>query len=795
MKSVWRGIAAGLALTVLFLALIVTAEIARFRGSLPIYDGKVQVEGLAAPVVILRDDHAIPHIIAKSRADALFGLGYAAAQDRLWQMMFIRRVMQGRLAEMVGQPGVPTDVFMRTMGFYRLAEQSAARLDPQTRHLLEAYAAGINAYLKTRKGPLPIEFALLDVTPEPWRPADSIAVVKYMQLSLSGNMYDELARARLAKRLSKQQIEDLFPPAPGEPPNPLPDYISIFAGNKTAALSVPDTTASNNWVVSGARSITGMPLLANDPHLHLTIPSIWYLAHLSYLGEDVVGGVLPGGPGVSLGRNRETAWGMTNTGPDTEDIYLEKLAPGDPGAYVTPTGTARFEMRQETIEVRFGKPVAITLRATRHGPVFPENYARTAGLAPKGYVFALAWTALTPDDPSIKANIDLDIAKSPADIEADMKDFLSPMQNLVHAHSDGHIGLLLASRVPLRDPANDSLGLVPAKGWDTKYDWTGYIPYDRLPRIDDPPSGQIATANNKTVPPGYPYTLTREWAEPYRFERIDQLLSATRLHSVESFKAIQLDIHDRFAEELLPLLLKAGPWPTAEQREAAAMLSKWDLAMDASRPEPLIYEAWDRALVKRLLADKLGPDFTAFWDHDAVFTLRVLKNIDGAARWCGTPVEDCTAHIRLALSDALSELKSAYGGDMTEWRWGAAHHAVMEHLPLSNFPVIGPLFTREIEASGGAFTIRRADFNFDEARPYAATHGSGYRAIYDIAHPDNSLYVIATGESGNVFSPYYDDQMKMWANGEYLQIPTTPVAVEAAAKHRLVLQPSSASAL
>lgn len=796
MSKWWGRAAGGLAVVLLLLVVMATAEIARFKASLPDYDGVVRVRGLSAPIRILRDDHAIPHIIAKSRADALFGLGFAAAQDRMWQMEFVRRAMQGRVAEAVGQSGVASDVFVRTLGFYRLAERSIAHLRPETRRLLEAYAAGVNAYLQTRQGPLPVEFALAGVTPEPWRPADSIAVLKYMQLSLSGNMYGELARARLAGRLSRRQIEELFPPTPGDPENPLPAYLTMFAHATTAALPVPDTTASNDWVISGARSVTGSPLLANDPHLGLTIPSIWYLAHLSFPGEDLVGAVLPGSPGITLGRNRVSAWGMTNTGPDTQDLYLEKLGPGD--TYVTPTGAERFQTRAETIAVRFGKPLRITVRSTRHGPVLPADYSRIKGLVPKGYVLALAWTALTEDDRTIEASVNIDSVKSTAEFVSVMKDYLSPMQNAVHAHADGHIGLILASRVPLRDPANDSLGLIPAKGWDARYDWKGYIPFDRLPRIDDPSSGQIATANNKTVPAGYPYTLTREWEDPFRFQRIDKLLAQTPRHSVESFKAIQLDIHDRYAEDLLPLLLRAGPWQTPQARQAVAMLSRWDYAMAAGRPEPLIYEAWDRALVKRLIADELGPEFTAFWSHDAVFTLRVLRNEHGEAHWCDDVTtkkhEDCASRIRLALDDALTELREAYGSDMTRWRWGEAHHAIFAHLPLGEVPVLGNLFNREIEASGGAFTIRRGDFKFSSSRPYAAIHGSGYRAIYDLAHPDNSLYVITTGESGNVFSPYYDDQMPMWAHGDYVRIPTAPKAVEAAAKYRLTLQPSSANA-
>ena len=333
--AAWVGGILGLIL------LFMLSELEYYRGSLPSYDGTVKVAGVSAPVTIVRDRHAIPHIIAQSRADALFGLGYAEAQDRLWQMEFISSAVQGRLAEMLGSAAEPTDEYMRTLGLYRLARQSVNAVSPETRALLQAYANGVNAYIATRKGPLPIEFAILNASPEPWRPADSVAVLKFMQLSLSTNAFVELARAKLAARLSKQQIEDLFPPYPGDAPNPLPDYLkSIFgAGNGQAMLEIPDTTASNNWVVSGARSVTGAPLLANDPHLSLNIPAIWYLAHLSYPGVDIVGAGLPGGPGISLGRNRDSAWGMTNTGPDTQDVYLERIDPKNSKNYLTPTGS------------------------------------------------------------------------------------------------------------------------------------------------------------------------------------------------------------------------------------------------------------------------------------------------------------------------------------------------------------------------------------------------------------------------------------------------------------------------
>ncbi|MDE2184456.1 MAG: penicillin acylase family protein [Alphaproteobacteria bacterium] len=783
--------------SVAVVALLIAGAVTWYRASLPSYDGAVAVGGISAPLQIYRDKHAIPHVIARSYTDALFGLGYAEAQDRLWQMMFLRRVMQGRLAESIGPQGVQTDEFIRTLGLYHLAEQSVRHLRPDTRRSLEAYAAGINAYLKHRKGPLPIEFALLNVSPEPWRPADSIATFKYMQLSLSENMYEEIERARLAGHISRRQIEELYPPYPGDADNPLPGYISLFAKAKTAGFEVPETTASNNWVVSGSRSVTGAPLLANDPHLPLTIPSIWYLAHISYPGQDVVGAALPGVPGIMLGQNRRTAWGATNAGPDTQDIYIEKLSPGDPGSYLTPTGTARFQSHSETIKVRFGSPRIITIRSTRHGPVLPSSWPRTNGLLPAGYVLALAWTALVPDDTTIQANMDISAVKDSDETASAVRDFISPMQNLVHADADGHIGLMLASRVPIRDEQNDSLGLVPEEGWESRYDWRGYIPVDQLPSMVDPATGQIATANNKTVPENYPYTLTREWADPFRFSRISELLSATPKHSIESFKAIQLDIHDRYAEELVPLLLKAAPWPTPKARSAASMLSHWDFNMDANRPEPLIYEAWQRALVRRLISDELGSSFRAHWTHNAVFTLRILRNTEGEGRWCDdirtVAVETCATEIRLALVDALTELGNDYGSDMARWRWGRAHHAIFAHQPFDQIPLLKDIFDREVETSGGAFTIRRGDFRYSDERPYAATHGSGYRAIYDLAHPDNSIFVITTGESGNVFSHYYTDMIALWAGGEYVRIPTDRGEINKASKYLLTLYPGSES--
>jgi penicillin amidase len=383
-------------------------------------------------------------------------------------------------------------------------------------------------------------------------------------------------------------------------------------------------------------------------------------------------------------------------------------------------------------------------------------------------------------------------AKNASDIRSAAPLFVTPMQNIVYADADGQIGLMLPGRVPVRAESNDSLGLVPAPGWDGRYDWRDPIPADAMVSIVDPPSGRIATANNKTAPDDYAHVLTREWESNYRYERIEQMLSAVGKHSRDSFKAIQTDPVDLYAIDLKPRLLAAGPFE-GQLAEAAQRIASWDGAMLRGRPEPLLFSAWVRALSFRIYGDELGPNFPNYWGYREQFMRRVLDDVGGAARWCddrATPdVEDCPSRIRLALSDAMTELSGQYGPDPSAWRWGDAHKAQHVHRPLGNFPGVRGYFNRAIEVDGGAFTLLRASNAMASETPYAAVHGAGYRAIYDLAEPDESLFMISMGQSGNVYSPHYDDLLGLWAAAQYIRIPTTPEAIDASAAHRLQLQP------
>jgi penicillin amidase len=775
------------------------------RQSLAQTEGTIRVAGLKAPIELLRDAYGIPHIRAASIEGAYFGLGFAHAQDRLWQMEISRRIAAGRLSEIVGASGLDTDRFLRTLGVRRAAEASLAKLDPDTRKVLDAYAAGVNAFLATRPV-LPPEFWILRVAPEPWTPADSLAWIKMMAWDLGANWRNELLRMRLAKTLPQARIDELLPPYPGDAPLKIRDLRALYAGLDgdaqalgAAMLEVasllpgwlPDGAGSNNWVVSGKRSASGKPLLANDPHLGLTAPPVWYFAQLEAPGLDAIGATLPGVPGILLGRNERIAWGATNTGPDVQDLYVEKLEGRD--AYLTPAGARPFAVLQETIKVRGAPDEKLMVRITRHGPVVSDVLRPAAGLAPRGHVLAFEWTALASDDTSIRAALKLVRARDWKEFRAALRDLQAPQQNMVYADVDGNIGFIAAGRVPVRKPGNDLEGLAPAPGWEAKYDWAGWIPFDELPQSYNPPSGEIVTANQKIVPPGYAHFITSEWQPPYRADRIAQLLDAVPRHGVPSFARMQADVVSLPAREQLPRLLATRPL-SAQAKRALEMLSAWDGSMAAGRPEPLIITAWWRALARAIYADELGDAFDANWLQRPEFIGDVLADKDGQSRWCDdvrTPKrETCGEVLSSSLEAALSDLRGRYGKDMRRWKWGEAHVALHEHRPFGRVPLLARFFDISVPSPGGAFTIDvgRSNFN-DAARPYASRHAPSLRAIYDLSDMQASLFIHSGGQSGNPLSSGYRAFTCAWAAGEYIPMLTDRARIAAGTTHRLNLIP------
>jgi penicillin amidase len=757
------------------------------RWSLPQTQGTITVQGLTAPVTVTRDSHGVPHIEAQSLEDALYGLGFVHGQDRLWQMELTRRTVAGRLAEIAGPPAVIADIYLRSLGLYRAAESAASGLEPGVARKVDAYAAGVTAAMRAHQGPLPLEFTVAQVTPTAWTRADSVAAVKSLALQLSANAFREAMRVALLKHLTPEQLDQFHPPFPPEAAKAWSQAKAAGAMYQTfAELGLLQGRfdlqgASNNWVVSGARSRSGKPIVANDPHLGLTIPSIWYLARLTWPGGEAVGGTVPGIPGIVSGRTRNMAFGLTTTGGDTQDLFVERLDPSSPGRYLAPGGPVAFHTRTERIKVRFGADRLIEVKETAYGPVIPGVDPRVASHMPKGTVLALRWPALDAEDRTIETSIRILEAKdaSAGTMRALFASYRAPMQSWVYAGSDGSFGKLIPGPVPVRDPAMGTAGVAPSPGWTLERPWTRLTVYDEWPHERNAADGWFATANNKVVADSHPHKIASEWDSAFRFRRIEKLLAERAVHDVESFKAIQRDVVDEYALEVLPLLRAHAGGASPKAAAALKLLEGWDGAMRMERPEPLIFAAWTRALSRTLMADEMADAFPLVWNYWPDFTLRILRREGGAERWCddtktADKTESCSDAVTAALETAVREVEAAQGSGPAAWRWDRAHVARLTHMGLGVLPGFNWLLNARVPLPGGAHTIDRADHRLGSDNPYAAVHGGGFKGVFDLGQPENSAYVIATGQSGNVYSRHYLDLMPVWAKGEYIAVADTP---------------------
>ena len=751
------------------------------RTSLPDYTGTVRIAGPQAPIEIIRDRNAIPHIFAGSLEDAVFALGYVHAQDRLWQMETMRRAAAGRLSEIIppaiAGPGVvDIDRTMRALGVYRRAQDSLGALSPRTRKLLEAYAAGVNAHISTHKGSFGPEFTLLQVTPEPWQPADSLVWGKLMALTLDGNWRAELFRVRLIKKVGEARAMQMFPQLGDDKESTLSilgDALLKLPLDQLFRATDGDLTrkreASNEWVISGSHTSSGKPLLANDPHLGLSAPGTWYLARLVGPDFDIRGATSPGSPAIILGHNGRIAWGFTTTNLDSQDLFVERVDPGDPSKYVTPDGNRPFGAREEYINVRFGELVKVRLRTTRHGPVISDVLDPKTIEVASGHVLALSATALDPGDTSAEGFLEIGLARDWDQFLAATRKIVSPMQNIVYADTAGTIGFIAPAKVPIRRKGE---GFLPVPGWTGEYDWAGFVPFEELPRAFNPPGGIIVNANARLVPGNFRHFISREWAEPYRQRRANALLSGAGQHTVGSMIAIQEDTLSPDAADTLPPLLALAP-RDARQARAMERLRHWNRRMLADAPEPLIYTAWLRALQRALYADELGEElFRDYASPSVAFLVTILRD---HPEWCDdvrtTRVETCAEIMSTALDAALDYLQARYGPVMESWRWGDAHQATHRHGLFDAVPLLRDVASIRFPSDGGMHTLNRATPSFRDGRePFAAVHGASLRAIYDFDDLDNSRFAIPLGQSGNFLSPWYANFVATWRAFDYLRI-------------------------
>jgi penicillin amidase len=758
------------------------------RSTFPGESGSVRVAGIAGPIRIETDTLGVPTIRAASPADATFGLGYVHARDRLWQMEFQRRIGSGRLSEILGERLVPTDRFLRTVGFRRAAADALRALSPGTRGELDAYAAGINQFLATSSA-RPIEFRLLRVSAAPFDAVDCLVWSKMMAWDLaSANSSNEIRRARFVTAVGPERAAELLPPVPAEP-TILQDEewkgisnfgfrisdsgrkeISNFGNQAWIELEQRfalledlgfggETVGSNSWVLAGSRTASGRPILANDPHLGLRTPSVWYLARLEAPGLSAAGATLPGIPAVIIGHNARIAWGLTSLEPDVQDLYLEQIDPADPGRYLHAGSWRRFETRTETLRVRGGRDVVFPVRSSIHGPIVTDVLDGAKSLA--SAAVALRWTGLDPDDTTSEAFAGINTAGNWTEFLAAASRLRAPSQNLIYADVEGHIGYTASGAIPIR-PRADGLLPVPGTGAD---DWAGYIPFEKLPRVFDPPRGFLVTANNRVASERYPYLLTGDWPEPYRARRITDLILSRRVFDPAGVQAIQLDTVSSQAADLLPLLLDTRPAGAASAR-ALARLRSWNRDFSPESVPASIYAAW-YAKLSEMPQDELAG--TPAGSVRSRFLINALRQ-DSA--WCDdtrTPRRETCADFKTAtLARAVLELERRLSADQARWQWKRLHRARFPHGVFDRVPLLSRLFSLETAAGGDASTVNVGAYRRDGS--FLMTDGPSYRQVLDLSDFSRSLYVHTTGQSGNVFDRRYRNLLPLWREGQYFRM-------------------------
>ncbi|MFI5446023.1 penicillin acylase family protein [Polaromonas sp. UC242_47] len=837
-------------LLLLLLALAVGIYIQR---SLPMLDGTLKLSGLASPVTVARDPSDVTHIKAQSPRDAWKAIGYVHAQERGWQLEFNRRVMHGELSEVLGAATLDTDKLMRTLGIMEAAQRQWQILPAEAKEALQAYSEGIQAFYADSTQALSPEFHLLGVKPggasgQPWTPQDSVGWSLMMALDLGGNWGTEFARLSAAKVLNTAQLWQLFTPYPGEAPASKTDFAKLYAelgiykatpdaiktgankahperarglfdheqSAKTATLLAQDINdwaanignvegkGSNNWVVDGSRTRSGKPLLANDPHLGLSAPAIWYFARLQapagkaadgrpIPGLDVIGATLPGLPFVVLGRTDKVAWGFTNTGPDVQDLYLEQLNPANPLQYRVPGSTdqpqwADFKTRSEIIKVKGQADVGLTVRSSRHGPVLSDAQKSHAEVLDTGkYVLALRWSALDTDNLTVLAGLRANQAQSVDELITAYADHHSPMQNVVMADVAGKVAYKAVGKTPLRKADNDIRGIAPSPGWEARYDWAGWLPYAQTPQVDSEAlsrKGWFANANQNVVPPGSDLFMGQDWVVPYRFDRIEKLLAATPQHDLASMQKIQADQLSLATLKLLPFLQKTvSQHPLA--REAQAALAGFDGTMRVDSAAPLIFSVWVDELTRGVIGSKLGETRLKSMYGKRHFRGAIEEIVErDDLSWCGAA--GCTAQSSAALDRALTVLQARYGAVPAQWTWGQAHFALSAHRPFSNVPVLARLFDVTVPTGGDSFTINVGQYWPNDANiPFANRHAASLRAVYDLSNLENSQFIYQTGQSGLVFSSRYRDMRQTWVDVGYRPLQMKPATFV----HELTLTP------
>ena len=775
--------------------------------SFPVTGGTVAAAGLQSPVDVYRDQYGIPHVIASGAGDMMFAAGYVHAQDRLWQMDLMRRAGQGRLSEIFGKKTLGVDMMFRMIGLPRVAAAIGPALSPESRDALEAYAAGVNAFIGSHRGKYPAEFDMLDYEPEPWKVEHSLIVTRLIAWELALAWWTDLTYGAIAERVPDAMLKELLPDYPDSVRVTVPSggrraragdasqlYSAALAYREMFGLGQAGG-GSNAWAVNASRSENGYPLLANDPHLAMPQPSRWYLMHLSSGGAGVSGVTIPGIPAVVIGHNGSLAWGLTNAMLDDADFYAEKTDAAKPGRYLHAGKSLPMDIRAETIYIGARDSVEITFRATVHGPVVNDVHPVTKDdtLRPARDPLTMRWTGTEVSD-EVRGFLIINRAAGIGEFERGLSYLTVPGQAVVYADTSGNVAYWTAGRVPVR--RNRYHPMLPLPGWTGDAEWNGFVDFHDLPRLLNPPDGMIACANQKISGDAYPWYLSTLWEPPSRIVRIRELLQGAAQFTADDFKRMQQDVTSPHARELTGLLMRiaaSGPRADTVTNAAIDYLRNWDFRFATNDVATTIFNAFYVSLLRNIYLDEMGPDiFRNFQEFGAIpnrVTSQLLAS-DGSP-WFDdvlTPARESRDEILLkSFSQSLDSLRAALGPVMKEWRWGNLHAVTFRHpfgarSPLDHVFDIGPF-----AVAGGGTTVSKTEYN--GSAPFAVKVGPSMRQVIDLGKPLEGFFVLTGGQSGQAFHAHYEDQTPLWLNGGYVRVTMDLEEITSSPWDRLVLEP------
>lgn len=734
--------------------------------SLPKIEGTIELANLEEDVVVTTDEHGVPHIKAKNDHDLFVAQGYIQAQNRIVQMELSRRQASGTLSEIVGEATVENDKYFRTLGLRRAAEKSYDSYSEDAKQVLQWFADGVNAYIEEaiETNSLPVEFTILGSKPAEWTPLDSLTIGKYMAFDLGGHWERQAFNYYALNSFSEEKAYELFPHYPEGRATIIQDEeidnVDVAASFEHAVIP-HEFNGSNNWVVSGEKSKSGMPLLADDPHLGLATPSIWLQMHLETDDMNVSGVIFAGVPGIILGHNDSIAWGVTNTGPDVQQLYIEKRNPDDELEFMFEDEWEKATVIDEPINVKGGETIDYQVVETRHGPVVSE-FAHESS---KDTVFSLRWTALDPTT-ELEAILDINRATNWDEFEKGLEKFLVPTQNFVFAAKDGTIAYKANGRIPIYENPDDAL--LPLPGWEAKYEWKDFIPFSELPKVVNPDKGFIATANNKVAGDDYPYHISNVWAQPYRYERIAEVLESRDDFTVEDMQALQMDTMNLRAREFVPVFADAltDAKLSVAEMQALEELSNWDFKDDANVSQPLIFHHWFNE-IDRILYEEIPDTMMKLFKAQGQTTDELLRKAASGEKslW----IEEkggIESVLKTSLGKTMKRLTEQYGEDVKAWKWGDYHRVQFYHPLSSASPILAYFFNREdpIPVGGSSVTPMAASYKTESGE---VNNGASWRFVIDMAEADVGYHIVGPGQDGHFKSEWYHDQMNDWVDGTF----------------------------